>query len=61
MNYYLLWHEAAPVCKVVCVEECFALSTSVYSVFSQPCLLCLFPAMVIICLSSAALHPAHNS
>lgn len=46
MNYYLLWHE--PVCKVVCVGECFALLTSVYSVCSQFCLLCLFPAMVII-------------
>lgn len=61
MNYYVLWHEPASVCKVVCVEECFALSTSVYSVCSQACLLCLFPAMVIIHLSSAALHPALNS
>jgi len=41
------------VCRAVCVEEYFVLSTSVYSVRSQLCLLCLFSVMVIIYLSSA--------
>lgn len=59
MNYYVTWHESASdVCKVVCVEEYFILSTSVYSVCLQLCLPCLFSVMVIIYLRSATPHPA---